>query len=45
VAGEGGFEPSELVAPELAADGSAGNQTRRNGQSTAVTESGRKESG
>jgi MFS family permease len=46
VAGEGGFEPSELVASDLGADGPAGDQTAgRNGQSTAVTEAGRKESG
>jgi MFS family permease len=45
VAADAGFEPSELVPPERAADGPTGDQTRRNGQSTAVTESGRKESG
>jgi MFS family permease len=45
VAGEGGFEPSELVDPEPAAEGPAVGQARGNGQSAAVTESGRTESG
>jgi MFS family permease len=40
VAGDGGLEPSELVVPAPAADA-----PRANGQSTAITESGRKKSG
>jgi MFS family permease len=43
VAGDGGLEPSELVAPDPAAD--APGATRVNGQSTATTESGGKKSG
>jgi MFS family permease len=45
VAADAGFEPSELVPPDLAAEGSSGDQRRRNGQSTAVSESSQKESG
>jgi hypothetical protein len=44
VAADGGLEPSELVVPDSAADG-IGDQTRANGQSAAVTESGRNQPG
>jgi MFS family permease len=42
VAADGGFEPSELVAPDPA---DAPDAPRVNGQSTAITESGGKKSG
>jgi MFS family permease len=44
VAGEGGFEPSELVGPEPAAEQPPGaqDQARANGQSAATTEPGGK---
>jgi MFS family permease len=44
VAADGGLEPSELVVPDSPADG-GGNQARANGQSAAVTESGRNQPG
>jgi MFS family permease len=44
VAADGGLEPSELVVPDSAADGTQ-DQTRANGQSTAITESGRNKPG
>jgi MFS family permease len=44
VAADGGLEPSELVVPDSAADGTQ-DQTRANGQSTAITESGRNQPG
>jgi MFS family permease len=43
VAGEGGLEPSELVGPAPGAQGAP--ESRGNGQSPAVTKSGRKEPG
>ena len=43
VAGEGGIEPSELVGPAPGAQGAP--DSRGNGQSPAVTKSGRKEPG
>jgi MFS family permease len=43
VAADGGFEPSELVVPDPAAD--APDAPRVNGQSTAISESGGKKSG
>jgi MFS family permease len=43
VAGEGGIEPSELVGPAPEAQGAP--DSRGNGQSPAVTKSGRKEPG
>ena len=43
VAGEGGIEPSELVGPAPGAQGAP--ESRGNGQSPAVTKSGRKEPG
>jgi MFS family permease len=47
VAGEGGFEPSELVGPEPAAEQPPGgqDQARANGQSAATTEPGGKKPG
>jgi MFS family permease len=47
VAGEGGFEPSELVGPESAAEQPPGgqDQARANGQSAATTEPGGKKPG
>ena len=46
VAGEGGIEPSELVGPAPGAPGAPGApDSRGNGQSPAVTKSGRKEPG
>jgi MFS family permease len=44
VAADAGLEPSELVVPDSPADG-AQDQTRANGQSTAITESGRNKPG
>jgi hypothetical protein len=44
VAADGGLEPSELVVPDPAADG-AQDGTHANGQSAAITESGRKNPG
>jgi hypothetical protein len=43
VAADGGLEPSELVVPDPPANGTQ-DGTRANGQSTAITESGRKNS-
>jgi MFS family permease len=47
VAGDGGFEPSELVSPELTAEQPPGgqDQARANGQSAATTEPGGKKPG
>jgi hypothetical protein len=44
VAGDGGLEPSELVIPDPAAEGTE-DGTRANGRPTAITESGRNKSG
>jgi MFS family permease len=44
VAAEGGLEPSELVIPDPAEEQAEGGR-RANGQSAAITESGRKKSG
>jgi len=44
VAAEGGLEPSELVIPDPAEEGTEGG-TRANGQSGAITESGGRKSG
>ena len=41
VAADGGLEPSELVVPDTATDGTR-DQVRANGQSTAITEPGGK---
>jgi hypothetical protein len=44
VAADGGLEPSELVVPDTATDGTR-DQARANGQSTAITEPGGKKLG
>ncbi len=45
VAAEGGFEPTELVMPEQAAERATGEAARANGQSAATTEPGGKTPG
>jgi len=45
VEGEGAFEPSELVVPDVAADQARNDRARTNGQSAAISDSGRKQPG
>jgi hypothetical protein len=45
VSGEGSFEPSELVVPDLATDQAREARARANGQSAAISDSGRNQPG
>ncbi len=45
VEGEGAFEPAELVVPDAAADQAREDRARTNGQSAAISDSGRNQPG
>jgi MFS family permease len=45
VEGEGAFEPAELVVPDAAADQAREDRARTNGQSPAISDSGRNQPG
>jgi len=45
VEGEGAFEPAELVVPDVTADQDREDRARTNGQSAAISDSGRNQPG